>query len=268
MLHPMFCRIAILFVALFGFGAQAPAETLRVGGLGAGNKQILELFAAYGRDEADLMPSLGTTGALRALGDGVLDIVLAGYALKPEHTAQGFTQVAAIRTPFGLITSYPDPVNLKSAEVADFFKSPKSAWPDGTRVRVILRPQTDTDTIILAGLFPGMAAAIEETRRRPEIPLGATDQDNAMLAERLPGSLTAATFSQINLERQRVRFVSIDGVEASLENLERGTYPYSRMMYFVLPAKKNPAAERFIAFLYSPAGEAALRATGSALVGN
>ena len=65
-----------------------------------------------------------------------------------------------------------------------------------------------------------------------------------------------------------MRVVAIDGVEPSLENLERGTYPYSKTLAFVLPAKKNPAAERFIAFLRSAAGQAVLLATDNILIAN
>jgi phosphate transport system substrate-binding protein len=93
--------------------------------------------------------------------------------------------------------------------------------------------------------------------------MAATDQDNADMAERIPGSLTAATLSQVKMERRNLRFVAIDGVEPSLDHLESGTYPFAKAIYFVLPAKKKPLAERFVAFLGSPAGRVALRATGN-----
>jgi phosphate transport system substrate-binding protein len=261
-------HIGLLATALLGAGHGVSAEALRIGGSGAIINVLPVLFAAFDRGEditLEAVPSLGSNGGLRALGDGVLDIAVAGRSLKPEERAQGLTQVAAIRTPFVLVTSHPRPNGLKSADVAEVFKAAKATWADGSLIRIILRPKSDSDTAILGGMFPGMSAAIEEARARRDIPLAATDQDNADQAEQIPASLAAAAFTQVQVERRNLRFVAIDDAMPSLENLQSGTYPFAKTIYFVLPAKKAAAAERFIAFLRSPDGQAALRATGNLL---
>jgi phosphate transport system substrate-binding protein len=244
----------------------ASTETLRIGGMGSAMAALPGVFTAFDpsqEDKLEVIHSLGSSGALRAVAEGVLDIAVSGRALTRDEIAQGLTQAAEIRTPFVLVTSQPRPNGFKSSEVAEIFKSRRPAWADGSLIRIIVRPKSDSDTTVLGGMFPGMAAAIEEVRRRPEIPMAATDQDNADMAERIPGSLTAATLSQVKMERRNLRFVAIDGVEPSLDHLESGTYPFAKAIYFVLPAKRKPLAERFVAFLGSPAGRAALRATGN-----
>jgi phosphate transport system substrate-binding protein len=258
---------AIAVVAVLS-GA-ASANTLRIGGAGAATGFLPELFAPFERSDATkltLIPSLGSGGGLRALEDGVLDVAVSGRTLKPEELKLGLTQALSIRTPFGLVTSLARPNGLKSKDIADIFKSQNAAWADGTPIRIILRPKSDSDTPILGGMFPGMAAAIEDVRRRPDIPVAATDQDNASLAERVTGSLAGSSFTQIKTERRALRFVAIDGVEPSLEDFQTGVYPYGRPLFFVLPARKAPAAERFIAYLRSGAGQAALHATGNLLM--
>ena len=253
---------ALLFATL----NPASTETLRIGGTGSAVATLPVLFSAFDRGEEfklEVIPSLGSSGGLRALAEGVLDISVSGRVLTREELAQGLTQGAEIRTPFVLVTSQSRPNGLKSSEVAEIFKSRKASWADGSLLRIILRTKSDSDTMLLGNMFPGMAAAIEEARQRRDVPLAATDQDNADMAERIPGSLTGATLSQIKMERRNLRVLAIDGVEPSLDTLESGAYPFVRPIYFVLPAKKNPLAERFIAFLGSPAGRAALRATGN-----
>ena len=116
------CRIGVLAAGLFGACAPVSADTLRVGGTGAASAMLPLIFAAYGRDQVDVIPSLGTSGGLRALADGVLDIAVSGRPLKSEESARGLTQAAAIRTPFVLVTSLPQPNGLKSAEIADLYK--------------------------------------------------------------------------------------------------------------------------------------------------
>ena len=82
------------------------------------------------------------------------------------------------------------------------------------------------------------------------------------MAEKIPGSLVGATLTQVRMEKRHLRFVPIDGVAPSLESFQSGTYPFGKTLYVVLGAKKSPASERFLAFLRSPKGVAALRETG------
>jgi phosphate transport system substrate-binding protein len=264
--------VALLAAALAGgAGRAAHAELLRMGGNGAVTAMLPEVFAAFTRGEEnklEVIPGLGHGGGMKAATDGLLDVAIASRPLNSQELAQGLTSVLAFRSPFGLVTSHPGADGFRSSEIADIFRSAKAHWADGSPIRIILRPRGITDSVVLAGLFPNMTAAIEQARRRPDVPTAANDQDNTQLAEQVAGSLAAAALTQVMLERRNLRFVRIDGVEPSLENLERGSYPYQRTMYFVLPAKRSAAAERFIAFLRSPEGKDALRASGNILVEN
>jgi phosphate transport system substrate-binding protein len=257
-------RAATFAAALIG--TSASAETLRMGGVGTATALLPPLFAAFdpgGEHKLVVIPALGSNGGLRAVADGILDIAMSGRSLKDDEKAQGLTPAFALRTLFVLATSRPNPTGLKSAEVADLYQSPQAAWPDGSPIRLILRPRSDSDTAVLGGMFPRMAAALEQARKRGEIPVTATDQDNAGMAEQTPGSLASTTLTQIVLEQRKLHVIPIDGVEPSLENLERGAYPYTKTLYFVLPTKTSPVAKRFVAFLATPQGQAALRATGN-----
>jgi phosphate transport system substrate-binding protein len=82
------------------------------------------------------------------------------------------------------------------------------------------------------------------------------------MAEKVPGSLVGATYTQVQMEKRNLRFVPIDGIAPSLESFRSGTYPFGKTLYVVLGAKKSPAGERFLALLRSPKGVAARRETG------
>jgi phosphate transport system substrate-binding protein len=107
-----------------------------------------------------------------------------------------------------------------------------------------------------------MGAAIAKVRARPDLSVAATDQDNADMAETLAGSLVGFTLVQLLTEKRNLRFVAIDGVEPSLQDYEKGVYPFGKKLYLVIGAKQNPAVARFVAFLRSPKGVAALREAG------
>jgi len=108
-----------------------------------------------------------------------------------------------------------------------------------------------------------MDKAIEDLRRRPEVPIAATDQDNADMAERLPGSLTGTTLTQLMTEHRHLQVATLDGVAPTLANFENGTYRFTKNLYFIVRANDVPVAQEFIAFLNSPQGEKALRKTGT-----
>ncbi|MGQ0484812.1 MAG: PstS family phosphate ABC transporter substrate-binding protein [Hyphomicrobiales bacterium] len=257
------CLTAPLFLGSFHAGH---AETLRMGGTGAGLELLRKLGNVYTADHPELtveiVPSLGTSGSLSALADGMIDLAVAARALKPEEAEKGLRDVTSARTPFLLVTSQQNPDSIKAADVAAAFEAPAPTWSNGELIRVILRPKSETDTRLLQEFFPGMPEALEKARSRPEIPVAPSDQDNARLAEELRGSLTGATLVQIVAEGRALRGIPIDGVEPTLKNFEAGRYPYGKTLHFVILEKPSAAVEGFVSFLTSEAAAPLMRQAG------
>jgi phosphate transport system substrate-binding protein len=233
------------------------AETITVGGSGAADELLQRLsnqFTPKTGIRVDIVKSLGSAGSLRAAMEGVLDIAVPGQSPSPEQLTRGLKVLFTLRTPFVFATSHPQPANLSIADIAQAYATGKT-WPDGTPMRIILRAKQSPDTALLEQFFPALGPAMEAARHRPDVPVTAIDPDNADLAERMPGSLTPITWLQAVSEKRNLRFVMLEGVEPTLENFERGRYPYAKTLLFVLSPHAKPAAERFIAFLRSPEGQ-------------
>jgi phosphate transport system substrate-binding protein len=237
-------------------------ETLRLGGTGAATELLQRVGTAFATNSGiavEVIPSLGSSGGISAAADGVLDVTVSGRPLKADEIARGLSVAFAVRTPFVLATSHPNPNSISAAEISDAFTSDKATWGDGTPIRIILRPRSESDTTLMGELFPGLAAAIDKARKRPDVPVAATDQDNASMAEKTPGSLVGSTFTQLVNERRNLRMVAIDGVEPTLQNFERGLYRYGKTLYFITRTQTSQAAEAFIAYLRSSEGRTLLR---------
>ncbi|ABD87294.1 PstS family phosphate ABC transporter substrate-binding protein [Rhodopseudomonas palustris] len=245
----------------------AGAELLRTGGTGSMARAMQRLGAAYRAEQPDskleFIPSLGSAGAIAAVIDGSLDFAITGRPANAKEAAHPLTTVLFARTPFGLVSSQPNPGNIRSNDIAGLFADPQSKWPDGTPVRVVLRPRSEVDAGLMDSTFPRLGAAVEQLRRHSEVPLAATDQDNVAMASRIAGSLAVVTLTQLLMEQPGLRFLSIDGVAPTLENFERGDYPYGKDIYLVFPLREQPALERFIAFMRSAEGDRLLRETGN-----
>lgn len=254
-------------VALFGpflAGHMAAADTLKVGGTGSATEMLRQVgaqFTAASEVKVDVVPSLGSSGALSALGDGVLDIVFSARPLKEKESGKGLRQIAVLRTAYVIATSHSNAKGLKAADLPRLLTSQKPAWDDGTPIRIILRPRSESDTALLGELFAGMDQAIETARKRAEIPVAATDQDNVSLAERTPGALIGTTATQLKTENRSLHIVPLDGREPTLANVESGAYPFVKKFYVFISPNSSPDAKRFVEFLRSPQGAMALRKT-------
>jgi phosphate transport system substrate-binding protein len=254
--------IVLLLAGAMPLGGATAAETLRLGGTGTAIgmlRQVGAEFTVATGVKVEVVASLGSTGAIRALGDGLLDIDVPAQSLTSDESAAGMRQVALLRTAYVIATSHVDASGLKSADLAEIFAAKKPTWADGTPIRIILRPRSDTDTVLLAELFAGMGKAIEEARRRAELPTAATDQDNAALADRTPGSLIGTTMTQLKTEHRNLHVLPLDGVEPTLANFESGACRFAKKLYFIVPRNSAPQAQRFVDFLRSPPGMKALR---------
>jgi phosphate transport system substrate-binding protein len=256
--------LAVL-LGIFALAVPAAGETLRLGGTGGAigmAQRIADAYAAPGT-RIEVVPGLGSSGAINAVADGVIAIAISSRPLKSAEEERGLKAVYFARTPIVWITSHPAPPGIRAADLPDIFAQTRPQWADGTPLNVVLRVASDTDVSIVEGYFPGLADAFALARQRPEIPVTATDQDNTAVAEELQGSFVHAGLSQIVTEQPDLRIVSLDGVEPSAENLESGAYPYEKPFYMVYAADSADAAARLLEFLRSEPGRALLRDAGS-----
>jgi len=252
--------------APFLIAANAPdTSALVMGGTGGGLGTLRSLGAAFTRASGipvTVVPSLGTAGGVRALEDGKIHLAFIGRSLTDAERARGLSARQTWRTALGFVTSNRDGPSLGLAEVIQMIADERSRWPDGTPVRPLLRPATESDYPPLFAQFPGMEAAIATLRKRMQVPVASTDQEALNLAEQIPGSLVAATLAQVVTELRNLRFVAIDGVAPTVEALESGRYRATKGLDMVYPRQHSPQAAAFLAYVASSEGSAGMRRCG------
>ncbi len=246
------------------------SKPLRIGGTGASTGMTRVVGAVYsqqaGASSIEVLEGLGSGGGIKAVAAGVVDISFSSRALKKKEHGKGIVASPILRTPFVAVTSHSNSGGLRRVEFANYYGRADARWADGLRVKVILRPKTESDTKLMASFFPGMSEAIMAARDRDEVPIAHTDQDNAMMAEVTPGALTSGTLLQMLAEKRQLRILPIDGIKPTVETMMSGKYPYYKTLYIVHAEKPSPDVAKFIAFLRSPAGIAELSKLGAAPV--
>ncbi|MDH3596027.1 MAG: substrate-binding domain-containing protein [Rhodospirillales bacterium] len=260
--------LPILAAAYLASPAAVQAETLTIGGTGAAlgtMRALAERFVEQNPEaRIDVLPSLGSGGGIRALLGGDLNIALSARPLKKTEREVGASELAYAQTPFVLVTSRRNvEAGLTRADLLEIYAGERISWPDATPIRLILRPESDTDWRILIAHMPGLADSLARSKHRRRLPVAYTEQETMGLAEKLAGSLATASLSAVIAEDRSLQPLVLDGVAPTVDNLSNGSYPLSKTFYAVVPNDPDQLTKRFIRFLASAEGARLLRRHGS-----
>jgi phosphate transport system substrate-binding protein len=238
--------------------ASAFADTMRVGGTGIAIGILRLLADGYAvrtpGDRVEIVPSLGSTGGLAALADGALQLAAIARPLKTDERKQ-LADVPFFETPIIFVSSHPDRQKLTTADVVAIHQGSLMRWPDGSEIRPILRLKGDAATQFLVNNIFGMWDAIEALRKRPDIPVAATDQDNAELAANISNSFASMTLVQFLTEKPQLRAVELDGVISSVELTRADPFLLKLDLHLAWHQNAPAIVDRFLHFVKSGEGQ-------------
>jgi phosphate transport system substrate-binding protein len=205
----------------------------------------------------DILPSIGSTGGISAVQEGKIDIGLSSRSLKPEERSGEIVEEFYGRTAFifGVQDSNPTK-GLTLAEIEEIYTGKRKTWPDGTPIRLILRPLSDAYSVYLASINPGLKSASEKAHSIPGVFVGTTDQEAALQIEKTPGAFGTTSGSIIAAEKRKLKALSVDGVAPTLANVSTGKYPYVMTLSLVYKRDKYKGSIKdFIEFVFSKDGK-------------
>lgn len=107
------------------------------------------------------------------------------------------------------------------------------------------------------GLFGIEQAGIDQTAETCEI-----TNSTAVMLETIAGNPNAIGYVSMSALNDRVRALSIDGVEPSVQSVKLGAYPITRSFYIITGQFPSPAAADFIQFVLSREGQAIVEQAG------
>jgi phosphate transport system substrate-binding protein len=246
--------------------AQA-TDIIRINGSGSGLHMMKPLTTAYAKANPDVEfemdKPLGSSGSIKALLGGALDIALSSRPLKPEETSAGATLQKYGETPLAMITNKD--VNKKDVtgqELANLYAGKTANWPDGKPVRLVLRPVDDADTKVIRKLSPEMDAAMTNAQQRQGMTVAVTDPEAVEAISKTPGALGASGLTGIIVEQLPLNVMSLNGVEPTPETLSNGTYPFVKSLDIATLSTLSDPAKKFLGFVYSQAGKAIAQDAG------
>ena len=254
---------------LSGFRS-APLQTIRISGTGSAIGTMRILGEAFRRSNpgirVEILSGMGSSGAIKAVLAGRLDIGLSARALSGEERAQGAMATKYARTPFVFaVNPSLKMTTLTLDEIVGVYRGERD-WENNKRIRLVLRPTEDSDTPVIKRMSPAMSAAVDIALHRKGMMMAMTDQEVADAIESVPGAFGGTTLALFLSEKRSFRIISVNGVMPSTRTMINRSYPYSKT--FLMITGKNPPVpvRRFIDFVRSPKGAAILARYGQSSV--
>jgi phosphate transport system substrate-binding protein len=252
-----------LVVGIFGLVSlltpALEAQTIKIGGTGGALGTIGVLAEAFKKSHPEakviVVPGLGSGGARKALLGGAIDIAVTSKAGKDTEKLDGAVAALLGRTPFVFTTSKKNPADaLTTQELVDIWNGKATAWPDGSRLRLILRPENDSDTDALKRISPALDKAVKSALPREGMKIAITDAESADAVEAIRGALGTSTLALLISEKRPLKALSLNGVTPSPKTIANGSYPLFKSIYVVTAAKPSELTAEFMRFLRSPSG--------------
>jgi phosphate transport system substrate-binding protein len=269
----LFRFVLALVIVQGAFGGMVEAAeqpvTLRIAGTGGAYGGMKALAQAYHQQNPQVNmvfpPTLGSSGGIKAVLSGAIDVGMSTRPLAPEEIRQGVVEHEYARTPFVFATPYQQgaaSARFTLNDIAAIFSGKISAWPDGTPLHLVVRPEIDYDSVILKRMSPEIAKAASQADSRPGMRIAVTDTDNSDILVNLQDSLGSISLAQIVSDKLPLYPLSLEGVAPSLENLQNGSYPYSKSFFLVTGPSPKVEVRLFMQFVFSPQGQEILKQTG------
>jgi phosphate transport system substrate-binding protein len=258
--------VALLLSILFAPPATA-GQVVTISGTGASMSSLRLLSDAFmkadPRVRIEVLPILGTGGSIKAVLAGKLDIGVGSRPLTDEERSAGVSDVLYARVPFVFgVHRDVKAAGITLREVVAIYAGKKTTWNDGSPIRLIMRPEGESDVDVLRGISKEMAAAVNVAMRRKGMFYAMNDYECADAIERTPGAFGALTLPMVTLEKRSIRVLPLDGVSPTRKSLIDGIYPHYKELFFITGKASPHVARRFIEFARSREGSAILSRAG------
>jgi phosphate transport system substrate-binding protein len=258
----MSCAVLALTAA-----AAVHAQEIKIGGTGAALGAMQLLAQAYAKTKPDakitVLPSMGSGGGIKAVLAGAIQIAVSSRPLSDAESNAGAVAIEYGRTPFVFATAASNKVTgITTQNLVDYYAGKVDEWPDGAKLRLVLRPIGDSDSETIKAMSPAMRDAKSAAEQRKGMLFTVTDQETASAIEKVPGALGPSTLALLTSEKRALKALALDGVVPSAQSIANGSYTLTKQLLIVTGPKTLPEAQAFVRFVSSGAGREILQQTG------
>ena len=227
---------------------------LMVGGSGS-NLPIIRVLARAFMERhpgirVEIPESLGSTGGIKSVNEGLIDIGLTAREFLPEERGLGLKYIPYARVLLTFaVNNNVNIDNLTEEQLLGIYTAKITNWkavggPDHEIV-VLTRELSDSSRLVWNNCLKGF----ENAGNLPEAVLLRTDQAMNEAITSIPYSIGWTDLGAVTLEYPGTSMLKINGVSPRYETVLNGEYPYIKELAFVTKGKPAGDALKFIEFV-------------------
>ena len=243
-------------------GSPAPRTRVTLTGSSTMAPVVLEIAKGFEARNPAIRIDVQTGGSGRGIRDartGTADIGMASRELKPGE--DGLRTIPLARDGLAFITHANNPVkNLTREQIRRIYLGETGNWRDvggPDQVIVLVHKAEGRGTLDMFLTY----FELDNTKIKPDVIVG----DNAQGVKTVAGSAGAIGYVSLGPaqaaaeEGTAIRLLDFDGRTPTLTGIERGEYPVSRNLNFILGKDPEGAVKDFIGFALSEDSQAVIR---------
>ena len=270
MMNKIQCTLLICISVLLTIFCSSSAYSAQIiiGGTGNAIGTMRLLAQAYQRShpqiEIIVLPSIGSSGGIKAVPNGHIDIGLSARVLKKSESETGIIAIEYARSPTVIVVS--NNTNVKAITVPQLvgiYNGTIKKWPDGSVIRPVIRQSGDDNTKQIKALSADLKSAVEIAEKRQGMLFAATDQETVEKIEKTPGSFGVTSLALLLSEKRNLRPLTLNGINPSIESSIEGDYPMIKRFFFVLPVQPSAKVNAFLHFISSAEATTILKQNGN-----
>ena len=239
-------------------------DALLLAGSGSNLSVTRLLAAACAQFPVEIDDGMGSTGGIRALADGVIDVALVSRPLRPAEQKPGYRILPYARTAiaFAVHPGVPEEA-LTPKQLVAIFRGERTSWRNGVPIIPLQRERGDSSHEAVGSRVAEFAAASAEAWRSGKWRVLYHDRSmhEALLAT--PGAIGLVDAGAVRADGLPLKLLRVDGVAPTAEAMARGDYRLTKDLAFVVRAPVSERTARWLACVSSPRGAAVIRSAGS-----
>jgi phosphate transport system substrate-binding protein len=219
-------------------------------------EKLAEQFMATRGEVSVMVQGGGSALGIQSAVEGVAQIGMADLVVLPPE-AKSLTSVMVARDSIAMVVHPKNQVKaLTLAQIRDIFNGKIKNWQ-------AVGGADQPVTVVSREAGSGTRTSFEQIVKNVVLTKDALVQDsNGTIRETVANDVNAIGYLSHGLLNERIKAVSVDGVECTTEDIIAGRYVLVRPIYLLTRGPATGAAKDFIDYILSPEGQATIKKDG------
>lgn len=211
-----------------------------------------------------VLPSIGSTGGIKAVHQGKIDLAIIS---RPLRTAEKnwnltITPYAKSMLVFAVNSSVLEE-SVTPTEAIQIYDGKKTKWSNGNSIIVVIREEGDSGAELLVSLVPALKDIFVRAWQSGIWRIEYREQEATDAIERTKDTFGWTDYTLVKIAGSKVKILRYNDITPSEENVQNGKYPLIRELSFVSSDALPTRLLDFIKFAKSNEGALIMRKYGT-----